>query len=231
MEHRLSELERKDIADALKQICIVSDIDAPEDFAAVINYMQRKFKTTLKEIEQSMDFWIMNESKINKPRRLNVKFVSDVISFYRAHTRARTHERQKSSKNTYTPTPEELAAINTKGYKLIFEEFYFSIKTNQTKMLLKMLEVNCDFAVSRGWVKRTWTDEELEQEIEWLRAYAKRYHQNLHEKEDNIYKRLQAKFVDKTDYNKCAVMSLHFRYRISQGHVPETYQNNPIEEL
>lgn len=231
MEHRLSELERTQIADALKQICIVSDIDAPEDFGAVINYMQRKFKTTLKEIEEAMDFWIINESKIIKPRRLNVKFVSDVLSFYRSHKKARTHERHSNPKHIYKPTPEEEDKIYIKGYKLIFEEFYYSIKTNQTKMLLKMLEVNCDFAVRKGWVKRTWTDEDIQEEIEWLRAYAKRYHQNLHEKEDNVYKRLQAKFVDKTDYNKCAVMSLHFRYRISQGHVPETYQNNPIEEL
>lgn len=226
MENRLNQLERKEIAAALQQICVVSDIDAPEDLGAVIDYMQRKFKVTLVEITEAMDFWIINESKIIKPRRLNVKFLSDVLAFYRSYQRAVTKEKHK--RQTYQPTPEEIEESHLKGYKHAFEDYYYTIKTGTPKLMLKLLEINCDYAVRKGWVKNNYTDEQIEAERDWLRGYARRYFEDLHKNEDNIFKRIQHKFVDRTDYEKCIVMSLHFRDRIALGHVPEQYQNNPI---
>jgi hypothetical protein len=229
MENRLDTLERKEIAQALQDICVVSDIDAPEDLGAVINYMMRKFKTNLNELQAAMDFWITNESKIIKPRRLNVKFVSDVLNLYRGYENARKKPAYKNPEANYEPTPEEIEAVSIKSYKYAFEDYYYSIKTNETKLILKTLESNCDFAVSKGWVKKTWSEEDEDREREWIKTYARRYHDNLYKEEDNIYKRFQQKFVDRTDYEKCIVMSLHFRDRINKGHVPEKYQKEPID--
>ena len=230
METRLNDLDRKEIAQALQEICVISDIDAPSDLGAVINYMQRKFRTNLSEIQEAMDFWITNENRIIKPRRLNVKFVSDVLNLYRGHKVATKQVKYNNKQDMYHPTPEETEAISIKAYKYAFQDYYHTIKTNSTKLLLKSLDVNCDYAVQRGWVKNTWSDEQLAAEEEWLRGYEKRYFESLYKDETNPFKRIQQKFVSKTDFSKCVVMSLHFRDRIARGHVPEEYQNNPLDE-
>lgn len=223
MDSRLNEVERKQIASTLQQICTIADIEAPQDIASLIDYMQRKFKNTLQDIEAAMDFWIANESRIIKPRRLNVKFLSDVLILYKSHVKARTHERHE--RKEYMPTPQEENDTFLKAYKIAWEEYYYSIKANECKVMLKQLETLCEYAVQQGWVDNSaWTTEQIEQEREWLKGYAKRYHEKIHESDTNQFRRMARKFNDHTDYEKAIVMSLHFRDRIRNGDVPSKFK-------
>lgn len=223
MDSRLNEVDRKQIASTLQQICTIADIEAPQDIVALVDYMQRKFKNTLQDIEKAMDFWIANESRIIKPRRLNVKFLSDVMIFYKTHVNARTNVRPKYKE--YVPTETEVQSTFKKAYVIAWEEYYYSIKTNDCKVMLKQLETLCDYAVQQGWVDNTkWTDEQIEQELEWLKGYAKRYHDKIHENDTNQFRRMARKFNDVTDYQKAVVMSLHFRDKIRKGDVPSKFK-------
>ena len=223
MGTKLEAVTKEQIVDVLKKACILADIDAPTDINMLVDYMHDKFRVTLEEVRESIDYWITAESRIVKPRRLNIKFLGDVLNLYRTHKRQNGREVHKSHK-PYVPTPEEEEASWRKSYSYAWKDYYRSIANTETKIMIKQLEILHDWMCEK--VNLRYTDEQIEQEIEWLKGYHKRYWENLHKDETNPFKRITQKYNEPKDLRKAAIVSIHFRLRIGKGEKPSGYEGN-----
>ena len=223
MGTKLENVTKEQIVDVLKRACILADIDAPTDINLLVEYMHEKFRVTLEEVRESIDYWITAESRIVKPRKLNIKFLGDVLNLYRTYKRQNAKERHTSYKQ-YQPTPEEIEAINVKSYKHAWYDYYRSIANTDTKFMIKQLEVMHDWLCEK--VNLRFTEEQIEQEIDWLKVYHKRYWENLHKDETNPFKRITQKYNEPQDLRKAAIVSIHFRLRIGKGEKPSNYEGD-----
>jgi len=221
MGTKLDKVTGNEIVNVLRKACVLADIDAPTDVNLLVEYMHSKFKVTLEEVEQAIDYWITAESKIVKPRKLNIKFLGDVINLYRTHKRQNSRERHTSYK-PYEPSPQEIEATNVKSYKHAWYDFYRSIDKTDTKFMIKQLEVLCDWLGTK--IDLRYSDEQIEAEVEWLRGYHRRYWENLHKDETNPFKRITQKYSEPRDLEKAAHVAIHFRERINKGEKPKDYE-------
>jgi len=222
MGTKLDKVTKEQIVEVLRKACILADIDAPTDINLLVEYMHDKFRVTLDDVSNSIDFWITAESRIAKPRRLNIKFLGEVLNLYREHKRMNSLERHKSKHKQYVPTPEEEEESWRKSYRIAWREYYKSIIETETKVMLKQLEILHDWLCDK--VNLRFTDEQVEQEIEWLKGYHKRYWENLHKDETNPFKRITQKYNEPKDLRKAAIVSIHFRLRIGKGDKPNGYE-------
>ena len=221
MGTKLDKVTAEQIVEVLKKACILADIDAPADINMLVSYMHDKFRVTLEEVEKGIDFWITADSRINKPRRLNIKFLGDVINLYRSYKRSMTKEKHTTYKQ-YVPTPEEEEASWRKAYRYAWRDFYASVDKLETKLLIKQLEILHDWLSTKTSLR--YTEEQIEMEIEWLKGYHKRSFDNIYKDETNPFKRITQKYSEPKDLRKAAVVATHFRSRIEKGDKPNGYE-------
>jgi hypothetical protein len=219
MGTKLENATKKQIVEVLKKACILADIDAPTDINMLVEYMHDKFRATLDEVSNGIDLWITAESRIVKPRRLNIKFLGEVINLYRTQQRLTTKEKHNDYKR-YEPkrSAKEEEAMWRKSYKYAWSDFYQSIHETETKIMIKQLEVLHDWLADK--VSLRYTDEQIQDEVEWLRGYHKRYFENLHKDETNPFKKISQQYNEPKDLEKAARVSIHFRLRMAKGERP-----------
>jgi hypothetical protein len=219
MGTKLENATKQQIVEVLKKACTLADIDPPADINMLVEYMHEKFRATLDEVKEGIDLWITIDSRIVKPRRLNIKFLGEVINLYRTQKRLTTKEKHNDYKR-YEPkrTKEEEEALWIKSYKYAWEDFYTSISENKTKFMLKQIEVLHDWLSDK--VSLRYTDEQVQDEVEWLKGYHKRYFENLHKDETNPFKKIAQKYNEPKDLRKAARVSIHFRLRMGKGEKP-----------
>jgi hypothetical protein len=219
MGTKLENATKQQIVEVLKKACILADIDAPTDINMLVEYMHDKFRATLDEVSEGIDLWITIESRIVKPRRLNIKFLGEVINLYRTQKRLTTKEKHNDYKR-YEPkrSAKEEEAMWVKSYKYAWNDFYKSIHETETKIMIKQLEVLHDWLADK--VSLRYTDEQIQDEVEWLKGYHKRYFENLHKDETNPFKKISQQYNEPKDLRKAAIVSIHFRLRIAKGERP-----------
>lgn len=217
---QLKDLTQKEIFDEMHKFCILSDIDAPQDDAAltmIIDFIKQNHGNyDARVLSWAFELWMQGDIEVIKPRRINAYFISQII---------KKGVKDNLIKHPFVPKPstqpqekilnaDEEYDLSERTYHRLFDQFVAYYRNNDVQLVLKLLEVQYSFIKDTKDPMQFSHTQLYDMQMEVLKYYEHRI--DTLNKEDKMYhwnaiqKTLPAPPVD---MNKVTPVWCHFYKR------------------
>lgn len=169
----IKSLTNQQIGNAISRLCVMADIDPPEDGKLIVEFLRDKFwKYEVSVIPKSFDSWMAgNYAHIMRVKKINMVFLSSILNEYIKNNWEKIKRYTPPAIEAPKPTPEEIAETNRKSLELTINAWLRVYRDKITDMLpLKMMEIH--------WAKVQnveFPQNQIQNMVEWIMDYEKKY--------------------------------------------------------
>lgn len=193
----IKDMSNKAIGDHIGRLCVMADIEPPEDGKSIVEFLRDKFwKYDANVIPNAFDTWMAGKyPDIMRVKKINMVFLSLILNEFIQNN---YHKIQRYSPPALPPPPpstEELERIAQRSLEMTTNEWLVVYRDKRMERLsMKLMEINWNRIVAMGENDNDFDEHEIKRMMEFLNDYDARYTAHISKQLGN--KNKEKRFMD-----------------------------------
>ena len=186
----IKDLANQQIGNAIGRLCVMADIEPPEDGKSIVEFLRDKFwKYDAMVIPSAFDAWMAGIApEIMRVKKINMVFLSLVLNAYIQSHYHKIKRYAPPALEAPKPSPDELENLSKRSFELTTNQWLAVYRDkNRERISIKMMEISWQRAVQNGAADE-FNESEISAMMNYINDYDVKYTQYIAKQMNNEYK-------------------------------------------